>query len=168
MVSCGKFLIFHSSPSRTWEIFDFPRSDELLQLALNQFELSGFELYSLRASKVLDFWHFVLCCAYCATLAEQLCLPRWKASFPTRLRFVICAAVRFANCDARGENLSFSTEKAKRQSPERATAFLAEKERFELSRRYNRPTPLAGAPLHHLSISPLIKAKISYEQAVVR
>ena len=28
--------------------------------------------------------------------------------------------------------------------------FLAEKERFELSRRYNRPTPLAGAPLRPL------------------
>ena len=27
---------------------------------------------------------------------------------------------------------------------------LAEKERFELSRRYNRPTPLAGAPLRPL------------------
>ena len=28
--------------------------------------------------------------------------------------------------------------------------FLAEKERFELSRRYSRPTPLAGAPLRPL------------------
>ena len=28
-----------------------------------------------------------------------------------------------------------------------ASDFLAEKERFELSRRYSRPTPLAGAPL---------------------
>ena len=28
--------------------------------------------------------------------------------------------------------------------------FLAEKERFELSRRYTRPTPLAGAPLRPL------------------
>ena len=28
--------------------------------------------------------------------------------------------------------------------------FLAEKERFELSRRYHRPTPLAGAPLRPL------------------
>ena len=28
--------------------------------------------------------------------------------------------------------------------------FLAEKERFELSRRDNRPTPLAGAPLRPL------------------
>ncbi len=27
---------------------------------------------------------------------------------------------------------------------------MAEKERFELSRRYNRPTPLAGAPLRPL------------------
>ena len=31
-----------------------------------------------------------------------------------------------------------------------ACAFLAEKERFELSRRDNRPTPLAGAPLRPL------------------
>ena len=28
--------------------------------------------------------------------------------------------------------------------------FLAEKERFELSRRLSRPTPLAGAPLRPL------------------
>ena len=28
--------------------------------------------------------------------------------------------------------------------------FVAEKERFELSRRLTRPTPLAGAPLHQL------------------
>ena len=50
--------------------------------------------------------------------------------------------------------ISPTPQKAKRQSPKRATVFLAEKERFELSRRYNRPTPLAGAPLHHLSTSP--------------
>ena len=28
-------------------------------------------LYSLRASKARGFWHFVLCCDYVATLAEQ-------------------------------------------------------------------------------------------------
>ena len=33
-------------------------------------------------------------------------------------------------------------------------SILAEMERFELSRRYSRPTPLAGAPLHHLSTTP--------------
>ena len=43
----------------------------------------------------LRHWHFVLCCDFVATLAEQLCLPRWKASFPTRLRCVICAPRAF-------------------------------------------------------------------------
>ena len=37
---------------------------------------------------------------------------------------------------------------------------LAEQERFELSRRYSRPTPLAGAPLHHLSTTPHQQYKI--------
>ena len=34
--------------------------------------------------------------------------------------------------------------------PNGYTVFLAEMERFELSRRYSRPTPLAGAPLRPL------------------
>ena len=42
---------------------------------------------------------------------EQLCLPLWKASFPTRLRCVICAAVRFANCDvSRSKSLCLRTK----------------------------------------------------------
>ena len=40
--------------------------------------------------------------------------------------------------------------------------FLAEKERFELSRRYSRPTPLAGAPLRPLEYF----SKYSSEAAV--
>ena len=72
----------------------------------------------------------------------------------TRSLSIICAVARPASCDAsRGKSLPLR-QKAKRQSPKWATVFLAEKERFELSRRYNRPTPLAGAPLHHLSTSP--------------
>ena len=48
--------------------------------------------------------------------------------------------------------ISKSGEKT-RKSPEILRfreLFLAEKERFELSRRYSRPTPLAGAPLRPL------------------
>ena len=43
--------------------------------------------------------------------------------------------------------------------PNGYAVFLAEKERFELSRRYSRPTPLAGAPLHHLSTSPKMQGR---------
>ena len=49
---------------------------------------------------------------------------------------------------------SLLLQKAEKDSHECDCLFLAEQERFELSRRYSRPTPLAGAPLHHLSTTP--------------
>ena len=49
---------------------------------------------------------------------------------------------------------SLLPQKAEKDSHECDCLFLAEQERFELSRRYSRPTPLAGAPLHHLSTTP--------------
>ena len=77
-----------------------------------QVEISAcFEPCSRRATTACGVWHFVLCCDKIATLAEQLCLPRWKASFPTRLRCVICAATRSASDGAVAANLSFSAKK---------------------------------------------------------
>ena len=56
-------------------------------------------------------------------------------------------------CD-RGQ-IASATPKETKRIPEIGYPFcLAEQERFELSRRYSRPTPLAGAPLHHLSTTP--------------
>ena len=56
-------------------------------------------------------------------------------------------------CD-RGQ-ITSATPKETKRIPEIGYPFcLAEQERFELSRRYSRPTPLAGAPLHHLSTTP--------------
>ena len=65
---------------------------------------------------------------------------------------------RSASAVQEGENLSFPAQENKKRHRLGVFLCLAEKERFELSRRYNRPTPLAGAPLHHLSISPLKRA----------
>ena len=39
--------------------------------------------------------------------------------------------------------------------------FLAEKERFELSRRDNRPTPLAGAPLRPLEYFSVYSSQVA-------
>ena len=50
--------------------------------------------------------------------------------------------------DRRDSKLDFDNKK--QDHPIGWSFFLAEKERFELSRRYNRPTPLAGAPLRPL------------------
>ena len=60
--------------------------------------------------------------------------------------------IRYASRARGGKSLPL--QKAEKDSHVCDCLFLAEQERFELSRRYNRPTPLAGAPLHHLSISP--------------
>ena len=46
------------------------RGSNLRSLAHKQ-ACSLFLLYSLRASKAIGFWHFVLCCDNVATLAEQ-------------------------------------------------------------------------------------------------
>ena len=43
----------------------------------------------------------------------------------------------------------------------RCAFFLAEKERFELSRRYTRPTPLAGAPLRPLEYFSIFTGSVA-------
>ena len=109
-----------------------------------------FELYSLVAGRPSCPWCYAPILSFGEPPREQLCLPRWQASFPTRLRCVICAAARSARCGAGVENLSISDKKKNTVHPNGYTVFLAEMERFELSRRYSRPTPLAGAPLRPL------------------
>ena len=55
--------------------------------------------------------------------------------------------------------ISASQHKNKKDTRKWVSFLLAEMERFELSRRYSRPTPLAGAPLHHLSTSPKMQGR---------
>ena len=65
---------------------------------------------------------------------------------PARSGLIICAPLALQAAAQKGISPSPPTQK---RHPMGAFA-LAEKERFELSRRDNRPTPLAGAPLRPL------------------
>ena len=99
-------------------------------------------------------WHYVLRCAGAQRSQEQSSLACLKASFQTRLRSIICAEGRYAT-PSQERKISPARAKTKnKECPKGHSLFLAEQERFELSRRYSRPTPLAGAPLHHLSTTP--------------
>jgi hypothetical protein len=69
-----------------------------------------FELYSLRASKAIGFWHCVLCFDIVETLAEQPALARLKASFQTRFAWLSAPPLRDGAIAA---NLSFSAKKRK-------------------------------------------------------
>ena len=55
----------------------------------------------------------------------------------------------------------------KNHSRVRLWFFLAEKERFELSRRYYRPTPLAGAPLRPLEYFSMVESAVSQDSQVI-
>ena len=108
-----------------------------------------FEPYSLRASNAQ---RLALCAMlrFCATLAEQLCLPRWRASFPTRLRCVICAAAHLVCCAAKGENPFFSVQKEKYGTPKWVFRALQEKElRLNLTPMWRK---VAIAPLVHCTM----------------
>ena len=89
----------------------------------------------------------------CARVSNFACLAGKQA---LRLGCAALSAPPFALQTAVLEQqISLSPSKNKNtEHPNGYSVFLAEKERFELSRRLTRPTPLAGAPLHHLSISP--------------
>ncbi len=99
-------------------------------------------------------WHYVLVTASRnargATFAASLTSKLADSALLGYLRRSLQRKLR-----RKSRQISHSAEKEKHGRPERGcSVFLAEKERFELSRRYSRPTPLAGAPLHHLSTSP--------------
>ena len=117
-------------------------------------EKNKFEPYSLRASNAQ---RLALCAMlrFCATLAEQLCLPRWKASFPTRLRCVICAVAHYVSCGAKGENPFFSVIKRKIPSVRKDTRYLWRR-RKDLNLRAGCPTYTlsrgASSPLEYFSI----------------
>ena len=84
----------------------------LIQVGIDsQSVAKRFELYSFVAQ--VRKTHFVLRTALVRRRAatEQLCLPHWKASFPTRLRCVICAVARSACCGAGGEDLRLRQKK---------------------------------------------------------
>ena len=74
------------------------------------------------------------------------------SELPDTLSLAYLRRIRFASRATGGKSLLL--QKAEKDSHECDCLFLAEQERFELSRRYSRPTPLAGAPLHHLSTTP--------------
>ena len=77
---------------------------------------------------------------YVATVSlrsrEQLCSPRWKASFPTRLRCVICAPRAFGlrRC-ADGKSFLLRQKKKNTAHSIEYAVLLAEKKGFEPSRR---------------------------------
>ncbi len=74
-----------------------------------------------------------------------------KNTYPTKQR---ASVLHGSHCNAIARLRSCKStnvvKKTKASPCGDAFAFLAEKERFELSRRDNRPTPLAGAPLRPL------------------
>ena len=107
-------------------------------------------------------YHHALACISSATFGLDIIKPqrnarwrvmRYKGGEPP---LMICTTLRAAMiCQAYGNPQSSASslrgtptaawiKKFREQS---SRNFLAEKERFELSRRLSRPTPLAGAPL---------------------
>ena len=96
-----------------------------------------------RYAPILCLWHK----AHGATLLASLMSELIDSASLRYLR-----RIRYASRARGGKSLSL--QKAEKDSHVCDCLFLAEQERFELSRRYSRPTPLAGAPLHHLSTTP--------------
>ena len=71
---------------------------------------------------------------------------RVRERAPTRFGLIICATLA---TQAAAQQINELLLRQRKKHPLRVLS-LAEKERFELSRRDNRPTPLAGAPLRPL------------------
>ena len=100
-----------------------------------------FELYSSRCKNAKHSFCYALCSFAIAS----------KNTYPTKQR---ASVLHGSHCNAIARLRSCKStnvvKKTKASPCGDAFAFLAEKERFELSRRDNRPTPLAGAPLRPL------------------
>ena len=112
-----------------------PTKKDTVRVSFLLAEKKGFEPYSYVAqgcNSALGALHYA---RFQRAATEQLCLPPWKASFPTRLRYVICAAAHSVCCGTKGENPFFSVKKKKDSHPKGQLSFLAEKKGFEPSRR---------------------------------
>ena len=72
----------------------------------------------------------------------------WWASSSMRIGLIICAS------GAQVQNLFSATPKEKYGIPKRVFRIFGGEERIWTFAPVARPTPLAGAPLHHLSTSP--------------
>ena len=90
------------------------------------------EPYSLRAANALRLALRAMLRRKAQRSRSNLRSPRWKASFPTRLRLVICAAALRRRAD---DNPFFSAKKKNPRYPKGYRGFLAEKKGFEPSRR---------------------------------
>ena len=115
-------------------------------------EQERFELYSFAVQ--VRFASLGLCpyaCRWQATAGASFASVL-VSKLPDTPSLAYLRRIHFVGRAQRGKSLML--QKAEKDSHESDCLFLAEQERFELSRRYSRPTPLAGAPLHHLSTTP--------------
>ena len=82
---------------------------------------------------------------------------RVRERAPTRFGLIICATLA---TQAAAQQINELLLRQRKKHPLRVLS-LAEKERFELSRRDNRPTPLAGAPLRPLEYFSVYSSQVA-------
>ena len=125
--------------------------------------VEGFEPYSRRATP-LRGGTFVLCCAKAQRSREQLCSPRWKASFPTRLRCVICAPRAFGLRRCADWQILSSSPKRKKRNTRKGIPFFWRR-RKDLNLRAGYPTYTlsrgASSPLEYFSTRTVVSIRLT-------
>ena len=96
--------------------------------------------------------------------AAMLAGATFAASLESKLSDSACSVICAAACFASNGAVQIATSTTKRKTTKWWSFFLAEKERFELSRRYNRPTPLAGAPLRPLEYFSVYSSQAAFAE----